>query len=58
MDSYWVKEFILAKHDYKYRTNVLLDMVEFERRFGEYILDVKTKEEDGHILVIYYIKED
>ena len=55
MNSYFVKEFVLPKNDSKYRQNLLLDMAEFEARFRHKIKDLKCSNEEGHIVVIYYV---
>lgn len=55
MSSYFVKEFVLPKYDSKYKQNILLDMAEFESRFRKKIRDLRCIDEEGNIVVIYYV---
>lgn len=55
MSSYFVKEFVLPKHDSKYRQNILMDMREFESRFRKQIFDLKSTNEENAIVITYYV---
>lgn len=54
--SYITKDFMLSKHDSNYRQNVLMDMAHFEERYRKFIKDIKSHNEDGYVVITYYIE--
>lgn len=56
MSSYFVREFVLEKHDFVQRCTVLADMKVGNEIWGHKVLDIKVKDEGSKIRIIYYIE--
>lgn len=54
--SYFVREFVLAKHDFLQRRIELADMKVGNEIWGHKVLDMKVKDEGSKIRIIYYIE--
>ena len=58
MSAFLAKEFELpkcGKNTHQDRIIVLQNMIEFEKRYGNYIVDIRTSYSEYYILVQYFI---
>lgn len=54
--SYFVREYKISKHDAIRRRITLADMKVGNEIWGHKVLDIKTKDYDSYICIIYYIE--
>lgn len=55
MSGFCAKEFELPRHNYEQRIRVLEEMIEFEQRYDDYIVDVQTETYRDDVVVKYYL---